>query len=116
MSPKWWPRNEGHVVVIPDGHFENLYEMPDDALAAVYVTVKRVAVAIRRAYGCTGTSTRQHNEPGGDQDVWHFHVHVFPRFDGDRLYERTAEVRWADQEERAPYAERLRAELARFAG
>ena len=112
ISPKWWPRNHGHAIVIPNAHVENLYEIPDELLAGVYTTTKRVATAIRAAYGCDGTSTRQHNEPGGDQDVWHFHVHVFPRHAGDELYARADDARWVSPEERQPYAERLRRALA----
>lgn len=41
---------------------------------------------MKQAFGCDGVSTRQHNEPAGDQDVWHFHLHVFPRWTGDDLY------------------------------
>jgi len=35
-------------------------------------------MALRAAYGCEGTSTRHYNEPAGNQDVWHIHIHVFP--------------------------------------
>ena len=115
VSPKWWPRNAGHAIVVPNRHVENLYEMPDELLAAVYSSARQVAVAMRVAYSCDGTSTRQHNEPGGDQDVWHFHVHVFPRSRGDELYARVADARWVDPGERVPFAERLRAELSRVA-
>ena len=87
---------------------ENLYEIDDDLLGAVYATARRVAIALREAYGCDGTSTRQHNEAGAGQDVWHFHVHVFPRYAGDDLYTRDAEYRWASAGERAPYAAKLR--------
>jgi histidine triad (HIT) family protein len=111
VSPKWWETNPAHVIVIPNEHFENLYEAPEQSLAAVYATAKRVALALKSAYGCDGTSTRQHNEPAGNQDVWHFHVHVYPRYAGDRLYENHARVRWVDSEERAPYADRLRRAL-----
>jgi diadenosine tetraphosphate (Ap4A) HIT family hydrolase len=43
---------------------------------------------MKDAYRCDGVSTRQHNEPAGDQDVWHLHVHVLPRHQGDQLYLR----------------------------
>jgi histidine triad (HIT) family protein len=108
VSPKWWEKNAGHVLVVPNDHVENLYDISPGLLGAVYATAKRVAEAIRATYGCEGISTRQHNEPGGGQDVWHLHVHVFPRWAGDRLYERNAETRWASAEERAPFAARLR--------
>jgi histidine triad (HIT) family protein len=113
VSPRWWPANAGHVIVIPCAHVENLYAVDDELLGAVQATVKRVAIAMRTAYGCAGTSTRQHNEPAAGQDVWHYHVHVFPREQGDGLYARDAEYRWATADERAPYAARLRAEVSR---
>ena len=111
VAPKWWPGNDGHVIVIPNDHVENLYEIDDALLGAVYGTVRRIALALRRTDGCAGTSTRQHNEPAGYQDVWHFHVHVFPRSEGDGLYARHGESRWVEVAERAPHAERLRALL-----
>lgn len=112
VSPKWWDASPAHVLVIPNEHYENLYAIPDDVLGAVYATAKRIAGALKEAYGCAGTSTRQHNEPAGGQDVFHFHVHVYPRAEGDRLYETHRNVRWTEPDERAPYAERLRRALA----
>ena len=55
---------------------------------------------------------RQHNEPGGGQNVWHFHVHVFPRRADDRLNELNAAARTATVEERASLAAQLRLTLA----
>jgi len=72
-----FPNNPGHVLVVPNGHYENLYELPDDVGGRVHATARRVALAMKAAYGCDGVSTRQHNEPAGYQDVWHFHLHVF---------------------------------------
>ena len=83
ISPRTWPNTTGNVLIVPRAHYENLYDMPDDLLAQVIVLAKRIAIAMKCAYGCDGTSLRQHNEPAGNQDVWHFHLHVFPRFAGD---------------------------------
>ena len=106
-----WPNNAGHVVVIPVRHFENLYDLPDDLAQPLLSATRRVALALKAAYGCPGTSTRQHNEPAGNQDVWHLHVHVFPRWADDRLYEQHRSTRWVTAEERRPYADRLAAEV-----
>jgi histidine triad (HIT) family protein len=108
ISPKWWPGNRGHVIVIPNAHVENVNEIDGGLLGEVYATAKRIADGLKEAYACSGTSMRQHNEPDGNQDVWHLHVHVFPRYADDRLYERHAESYWPPPEERAEYAERLR--------
>lgn len=112
VSSAWWPANAGHVLVVPNGHFENVYAIPDPLLASVQVIGKRIALAVRETYGCEGTSFRQHNEPAGNQEVWHYHLHVFPRYHGDDLYLRTRERRDTTAAERAPYAERLRRYLA----
>lgn len=107
VSSHQYPNNPGHVLVTPNAHFESLYELPDELGAAVHVTSRKVALAIKAAYGCDGVSTRQHNEPAGHQDVWHYHLHVFPRYAGDGLYGATSSLKIPD--ERAAYAARLRA-------
>lgn len=109
IAAAWWPANAGHVLVIPNDHYENVYDIPDDVLAAVQVAGKRIALALKAAYGCDGTSFRQHNEPDGNQDVWHYHLHVFPRYAGDDLY--LGRKRFTGPAERLPYAEKLRAHL-----
>jgi histidine triad (HIT) family protein len=108
ISPRWWPNNQGHALVVPVRHYENLYELPPEAGHAVHDLVRDVAIAIRQTYGCEGVSTRQHNEPAGNQDAWHYHVHVFPRYVGDRLYESKPEPGFIAVHRRQPYAERLR--------
>lgn len=108
ISPRWWPDNHGHVLVIPTTHHENLYTLPDAAGHAVHDLVRRVALAIRSTYDCQGISVRQHNEPFGGQDAWHYHVHVFPRYPGDALYTSPPRPAMATAAERRPYAVRLR--------
>lgn len=109
VAPKWWVNNPGHVLVIPNQHHENIYTIPDEALHATYSVAKKAAIALRNTYdSCTGTSTRQHNEPDGNQDVWHFHVHVYPRYKDDRLYQNHDNKRFVGSEDRKEYAETLR--------
>lgn len=111
IAPKWWPENAGGALVIPNVHVENLYELPSDVGHALMDLTRDVAVAMRETYDCQGISTRQHNEPAGDQDVWHLHMHVLPRYDGDDLYLRHREARYVDAEQRGSFADRLRAAL-----
>ena len=113
IAPKWWPANPGAALVIPRTHHENLYDLPREIGHAVWDLAQDVAVAMRRTYGCDGTSIRQHNEPAGYQDVWHLHVHVFPRYQGDQLYLRHRDARWIPPEERAGFANRLADALGR---
>lgn len=109
VSPRWWPNNLGHVLVIPNAHHENLYDLPPEYGHAIHDLVRDIAIAIRTTYGCDGISTRQHNEPDGSQDVWHLHVHVFPRYHRDQLYQSPPLPDFATPEQRWPYADRLRA-------
>lgn len=108
ISARWWPNNHGHVLVVPNLHHENLYDLPSRYGHAVHDLVREVAIAIRQTYGCDGTSVRQHNEPAGNQDVWHYHVHVFPRYAGDALYASRPYPEFTTAERRAPYAAELR--------
>jgi histidine triad (HIT) family protein len=112
IAPRWWPNNHGHVLVVPNGHHENLYDLPAEHGHAVHDLVREVAIAVRQTYGCAGTSVRQHNEPVGYQDVWHYHAHVFPRYAGDALYHSRPYPEFAPVERRLPFAERLRAYFA----
>lgn len=100
----WWPRNPAHVIVIPDAHHENLYELPAADGHAVHDVVRAVAIGMRAAYRCDGITVRQHNEPAGGQEVWHHHVHVIPRYAGDgfgRSVPGTAVVPVAEREAHA---------------
>ena len=81
-----WPNNPGHALIVPIEHAENLYALSDPLNARIQLLARRLALAMKAAYGCAGTSTRQHNEPEGGQDVWHYHLHVFPRWQDDGLY------------------------------
>lgn len=76
----------GHAMIIPTAHREALYDLEDDLLAKISIFSRHVALAIKRAWGPEGTSVRQHNEPAGNQHVWHYHLHVFPRYGDDLLY------------------------------
>lgn len=111
IAPKWWPGNPGAVLVIPRAHVENIYSISPADGAAVWDLTQRVAIGLRSAYGCEGTSIRQHNEPAGNQDVWHLHVHVFPRYADDDLYQRHNDSRWTAPSDREPYALKLREAL-----
>src|SRR2546429_5478506 len=79
IPPRWWPNNPGHVISIPNTHVENIYTLPSREAHAIQDLAREVALAFKHVYQCDGVSTRQHNEPAGGQDVWHYHLHVFPR-------------------------------------
>ena len=75
------------MIVVPNEHVENMYGL-EPALAGVDprgCASHRARPTTRRT-GARASRTRQHNEPAGYQEVWHYHLHVFPRWAGDDLY------------------------------
>jgi len=111
--------NPGTVLIIPNRHYENIYDMPDDILSKVHLLAKRVCITIRKVYpGCAGNVLRQHNEPveGAKckgQDVPHYHLHIIPRYPDDRMYEYAEDGQryLMPREERQYYAALLREKL-----
>ena len=79
------PANEGHALVIPKQHAENLHAVSEEALAATVKSAKKVAAAIDRTLGPAGLNLLQCNGAAAAQSVMHFHMHVLPRRDGDDL-------------------------------
>jgi histidine triad (HIT) family protein len=111
IAGKWWRTNPGHVIIIPNAHVENIYDLPEEIGHAVFDLSKRVAIALKETYICDGVSTKQHNEPAGNQEVWHYHFHVIPRYVGDDHYLKGYDMYWPTMDEKRPYAEKLRAFL-----
>ena len=108
IAGKWWKTNPGHVIIIPNEHIENIYDMPEEIGHKIFDFSKKVAIALKETYKCDGTSTRQHNEPAGNQDVFHFHLHIFPRYTGDDLYINHKNIYWPTEEEKQPYVKKLK--------
>ena len=108
IAPRWWPKNIGHVLIVPNEHYENIYDLPISYGQKIHEAAREIALAFKSVYKCDGVSTRQHNEPAGGQDVWHYHLHVFPRYYNDELYQTLAHPEFLQAAERAKYAESLR--------
>jgi len=75
----------------------------------IHRVARRLAIVMKVTYACEGISTRQHNEPAGNQDVWHYHLHVTPRYKNDNYYSSQGE--FMSIEHRAKHAEALRKSL-----
>jgi len=112
ISAYQWPNNPGNVVIVPNEHYENIYELPDDIAARIHALARQIAIAMKAAWDCDGVSTRQHNEPAGNQDTWHYHMHVTPRYHGDDLYQTYVSAKdLMPPEDRAKYANDLESQL-----
>ena len=79
------PRGDGHCLVLPKAPARNILDIEPDSLAAVAKTTKIMALAVKKAFAADGVTIQQFNESAGGQVVFHLHVHVIPRFDGEKL-------------------------------
>ena len=77
--------NPGHVLVASRAHVENLYALEDNLAAALMLTATRIARAAKVALQPQGLSLFQANEAAGGQTVFHVHIHVLPRWQGDGM-------------------------------
>ena len=77
------PVNPGHTLVIPKKHSPDIFEIDEKDWAAVMSTARRVAKAIEKVYDVSGINIGMNNRAGAGQMIFHAHVHVMPRFEGD---------------------------------
>ena len=79
------PVAEGHTLVIPRQHYVDIYDTPEEVVANIHKITKRVANAVKKATGADGISIVQQNGKAAGQDIFHIHIHVIPRFEGQKM-------------------------------
>jgi histidine triad (HIT) family protein len=72
------PVNEGHTLVLPKKHYENIYEISEDEVAYLFRLAKRVAHAVKAAMDVQGIRIVQNNGWAAGQVIFHLHVHIIP--------------------------------------
>ena len=77
--------NPYKVLVIPHAHVESIYDLNDELAASIFQVSAKIARAIRKVSNCDGMNLVQSNGRAGQQDVFHFHLHLVPRFTGDQI-------------------------------
>lgn len=77
------PATRGHALIIPKEHYANLYEIPEDVAARVMLLAKKLAVHMTEALKCDGFNIVQNNGEVAGQTVFHFHMHLIPRYKND---------------------------------
>ena len=77
------PASKGHALILPKEHFANIYELDEETAAAAFVLAKKMAGKMTEALGCDGFNIVQNNGTVAGQTVFHFHIHLIPRYEGD---------------------------------
>lgn len=104
------PANDGHALVIPKDHAKDVHAISDDAISRTVITAKKIAAAVEKTVAPGGINLVQCNGPAAGQSVFHFHMHVLPRREGDEL-----KMNWGlkpgDMDAIGKLAERIKANL-----
>ncbi len=108
INSKFIKGNEGHAIIVPCEHFENIYDLPRQYGNRIMEVAQVVAVAMKETRKNDGITIQQNNEPAGGQHAFHYHMHIAPRFDGDKFYEESLRTRKSLPEDRVVYAQALR--------
>ena len=77
------PATRGHALLLPKEHYANLFELDDELAAKALVTAKKVAARMKDALGADGFNLVQNNGEAAGQTVFHFHMHLIPRYEND---------------------------------
>lgn len=79
------PASKGHALILPKEHFANLYELDDETASKVLKVAKKVTAGLREELGCDGYNLVQNNGEAAGQTVFHFHMHLIPRYQKDTV-------------------------------
>lgn len=77
------PATKGHALILPKNHYENLYDIDDEVLARAFKLAKKMVTIMTGILGCDGYNLVQNNGASAGQTVFHFHIHLIPRYKND---------------------------------
>ena len=80
------PAVVGHTLMVPKAHHADVYSIPEDLISALMMSCRTLARHWRDHVGSTGINVLHASGADAEQSVFHFHVHLFPRFAGDGLH------------------------------
>lgn len=79
------PASKGHALLLPKEHYENLYMLSDELAAKALPVAKKMITKLTEVLGCDGYNVVQNNGETAGQTVFHFHMHLIPRYKGDQV-------------------------------
>ena len=78
------PATKGHVLIIPKVHYQDLFELPEEYASEVFVLAKNISARLKEKLKCDGLNIVQNNGKVAGQTVFHFHLHIIPRYIDDQ--------------------------------
>ena len=100
------PATKGHALILPKEHYKNLYELPDELAGDAMILAKKMMIQMTEKLHCEGFNLVQNNGDLAGQTVYHFHLHMIPRYQADRQT-----IGWKPQEVSQEQLEVIRKEI-----
>lgn len=79
------PASKGHALILPKGHAANIFELSDLLVGKAFVLAKKMADVLTKVLHCDGFNILQNNGEDAGQTVFHFHIHLIPRYHEDAV-------------------------------
>lgn len=76
------PASKGHALILPKNHYKDVCELDADLAAKVLPLAGKIGAAMKETLGCAGFNLVQNNGSEAGQTVYHFHMHIIPRYEG----------------------------------
>lgn len=76
------PASKGHALILPKEHYQDVCELDEKIASKVFPLAAKIGTAMKKSLGCAGFNLVQNNGTAAGQTVFHFHVHVIPRYEG----------------------------------
>lgn len=80
-----FPATQGHMLIIPKLHHESIFDMPANVATGIYPLARKMSKVVKEAMGADGINIVQNNGIAAGQAVFHFHLHVIPRYENDGI-------------------------------
>jgi histidine triad (HIT) family protein len=93
-----FPAAKGHAIILSKKHCANLFELDDDIAAKGLLVARKVAKAIQAELNCDGMNLLQNNGEAAGQTIFHFHMHLIPRYQGDQVKTTWTQGKYEDGE------------------
>ena len=105
------PVAKGHTLIIPKEHCKDLFEMPEEVAGNLYKAAPKVANAIKKAFNPIGLNTINNNGAAAGQTVFHFHLHLIPRYNEEEGLNLRWDAKKIDIAEVIAHGEQIKAQI-----
>jgi len=100
------PTNKGHALIVPKQHSRNILDIETQDLHHLMTVAQKIAHAMRDTLSADGITTTMNTEPAGGQEIFHTHIHVIPRFEGDNIFQAPTHTEY-EGDEKEDFREKL---------